>query len=39
MNILITGAGGQLGQDCCKVMGEKYTVHGRTSDQLDITQA
>lgn len=39
MNILITGAGGQLGRDCCKVMGESYTVHGRTSDQLDITQA
>ncbi len=38
MNILITGAGGQLGQDCLKVMGEEHAVHGRTSGQLDITQ-
>ena len=37
MNILITGAGGQLGQDCLKVIEQKYTVHGRTSGQLDIT--
>ena len=37
MNILITGAGGQLGQDCLKVMGKAYTVHGRTSEQLNIT--
>lgn len=42
MNILITGAGGQLGQDCLTVMGEEpavvHAVHGRTSKQLDITQ-
>ncbi|MCI5167452.1 MAG: dTDP-4-dehydrorhamnose reductase [Candidatus Electrothrix sp. GM3_4] len=39
MNILITGAGGQLGQDCLTVMGEEpAVVHGRTSKQLDITQ-
>ncbi|MCI5123671.1 MAG: dTDP-4-dehydrorhamnose reductase [Candidatus Electrothrix sp. AR5] len=38
MNILITGAGGQLGQDCLKVMGEEHTVCGRSSGQLDITQ-
>jgi dTDP-4-dehydrorhamnose reductase len=41
MNILITGAGGQLGRDCLRVMRDeyKYTVHGRTSHQLNITQA
>jgi len=39
MNILITGAGGQLGQDCFTVMGEEHAVHGRTSGQLDITQS
>ncbi|CAK8711649.1 dTDP-4-dehydrorhamnose reductase [Candidatus Electrothrix laxa] len=38
MNILITGAGGQLGQDCLTVIEKGYTVHGRTSGQLDITQ-
>jgi dTDP-4-dehydrorhamnose reductase len=38
MNILVTGAGGQLGQDCLRVIGEKHTVHGRTSGQLDITK-
>ena len=38
MNILITGAGGQLGQDCLKVMKTEHSVHGRTSRQLDITQ-
>ncbi|WPD24751.1 MAG: dTDP-4-dehydrorhamnose reductase [Candidatus Electrothrix scaldis] len=39
MNILITGAGGQLGQDCLKIVGDEHAVHGRTSGQLDITQA
>ncbi|MCI5223203.1 MAG: hypothetical protein D3924_11145 [Candidatus Electrothrix sp. AR4] len=39
MNILITGTGGQLGQDCLQVMRDEHTVHGRTSQQLDITQA
>ncbi|MCI5212111.1 MAG: NAD-dependent epimerase/dehydratase family protein, partial [Candidatus Electrothrix sp. ATG2] len=38
MNILITGAGGQLGQDCLKVIGTTHNVHGRTSGQLDITR-
>lgn len=38
MNILITGAGGQLGQDCLKIIGKEHVVHGRTSGQLDITQ-
>ncbi|MCI5148964.1 MAG: dTDP-4-dehydrorhamnose reductase [Candidatus Electrothrix sp. MAN1_4] len=38
MNILITGAGGQLGQDCLRGIGrEQHTVHGQTSGQLDIT--
>jgi dTDP-4-dehydrorhamnose reductase len=37
MNILITGSGGQLGQDCLTVMGKEHAVHGRTSEQLDIT--
>ncbi|MCI5209258.1 MAG: dTDP-4-dehydrorhamnose reductase [Candidatus Electrothrix sp. ATG2] len=38
MNILITGAGGQLGQDCLMIIGKEHSVHGRTSGQLDITQ-
>ncbi|MCI5114595.1 MAG: dTDP-4-dehydrorhamnose reductase [Candidatus Electrothrix sp. AW1] len=44
MKILITGAGGQLGQDCLKVIGQNhtnynnYSVYGRTSGQLNITQ-
>jgi len=38
MKILITGAGGQLGQDCLEVLGRAYTVHGRNSQQLDITR-
>lgn len=38
MTILITGAGGQLGQDCLQVMQNEHTVHSRTSQQLDITQ-
>ena len=37
MNILITGAGGQLGQDCIRVMQGAHDVHGYTSRQLDIT--
>ncbi len=37
MNILITGAGGQLGHDCIRVMQPGHTVHGYTSKQLDIT--
>ncbi|MCP4600891.1 MAG: dTDP-4-dehydrorhamnose reductase [Proteobacteria bacterium] len=38
MNILITGASGQLGQDCRKVIEKKHSVHARTSGQLDITK-
>jgi len=37
MNILITGAGGQLGQDCIRVMQAGHNVHGYTSSQLNIT--
>jgi dTDP-4-dehydrorhamnose reductase len=37
MNILITGAGGQLGRDCLQRLEKKHTVFGCTSDRLDIT--
>ena len=37
MNILITGAGGQLGQDCVQVMQDGNQVHGFTSSRLNIT--
>jgi len=37
MNILITGAGGQLGQDCIRIMQSGHDVHGYTSSQLNIT--
>ena len=37
MNILITGAGGQLGRDCMHVMQGDHNIHGYTSRQLDIT--
>lgn len=37
MNILITGAGGQLGRDCMHVMQEDHNVRGYTSHRLDIT--
>ena len=37
MNILITGAGGQLGHDCMHVMQDDHNVCGYTSHQLDIT--
>ena len=39
MNILITGAGGQLGRDCVQIMTNEHTVHGYSSGQLDITSA
>jgi len=39
MNILITGAGGQLGRDCIQVMQNDHKVHGYTSRQLDITSS
>lgn len=37
MNILITGAGGQLGLDCIRVLTPNHTVHALTSRELDIT--
>ncbi len=37
MNILITGATGQLGQDCCTLLKREHTIHGLSSGQLDIT--
>ena len=37
MNILITGAGGQLARDCMHVMQNDHNVYGYTSHQLDIT--
>ncbi|MEA2115453.1 MAG: dTDP-4-dehydrorhamnose reductase, partial [Thermodesulfobacteriota bacterium] len=37
MNILITGASGQLGRDCMHVMQDDHNIHGNTSRQLDIT--
>ena len=37
MNILITGAGGQLGRDCIHVMQDDHKIHGYTSRRLDIT--
>ncbi|RUM35220.1 MAG: dTDP-4-dehydrorhamnose reductase [Desulfobulbus sp.] len=37
MNILITGAGGQLGRDCAMVLQQQHTVHGFSSAQLNIT--
>ena len=39
MNIIITGAGGQLGQDCIEVLQVANTVQGCTSRQLDISNA
>ena len=37
MKILITGARGQLGQDCAKVLGTENTVYGFSSQDLDIS--
>lgn len=37
MNIMITGAGGQLGRDCMHVMQDDHTIRGYTSRRLDIT--
>ncbi len=39
MKVLITGVAGQLGRDCLRVMENEHVVHGRTSEQLDITHA
>ncbi len=38
MNILITGAGGQLGHDCILALQGDHKVSGYTSHQLDITK-
>jgi dTDP-4-dehydrorhamnose reductase len=37
MNILITGAGGQLGRDCARVLATKNTVYAFGSKDLDIS--
>jgi dTDP-4-dehydrorhamnose reductase len=36
MKILVTGAGGQLGQDCARVLGPEHTVYAFDSKELDI---
>ena len=38
MNILITGANGQLGRDCLQLMQPDHTVHACSSSRLDITR-
>lgn len=38
MNILITGAGGQLGQDCREVLTAEHAVHALGSRELDIAE-
>lgn len=37
MNILVTGAGGQLGHDVVRVLGQHHEVSGFTSAQWDVT--
>ncbi|MFD0697774.1 dTDP-4-dehydrorhamnose reductase [Paenibacillus sp. GCM10027628] len=37
MNILVTGANGQLGQDIVRLLKEQHDVKGLGRDQLDIT--
>lgn len=39
MKLLITGAGGQLGQDCVRLMRNRHDICALTSKQLNITQA
>lgn len=39
MKLLITGAGGQLGQDCVRLMLDRHEICALTSKQLNITQA
>ena len=39
MKLLITGAGGQLGQDCVQRMLDRHEICALTSKQLNITQA
>ena len=36
MKILVTGAGGQLGQDCVHVLGPEHTIYAFASRELDI---
>jgi len=37
VNILVTGAGGQLGRDVVRVLGEQHKVKGYTRTQWDVT--
>ncbi|NOU96536.1 dTDP-4-dehydrorhamnose reductase [Paenibacillus sp. LMG 31456] len=37
MNILITGAGGQLGRDLIRVLGRKHKLTAKTRNELDVT--
>jgi dTDP-4-dehydrorhamnose reductase len=39
MKLLITGAGGQLGQDCVQLMLDRHEICALTSRQLNITNA
>jgi dTDP-4-dehydrorhamnose reductase len=39
MKLLITGAGGQLGQDCVRLMLDRHDICALTSKQLDVTLA
>ena len=39
MKLLITGAGGQLGQDCVRLMLDRHEICALTSKQLNITDA
>ncbi len=39
MKLLITGAGGQLGQDCVELMLDRHDICALSSRQLDISQA
>ncbi|WP_417909951.1 dTDP-4-dehydrorhamnose reductase [Candidatus Electronema sp. PJ] len=39
MKLLITGAGGQLGQDCVRLMLDRHEICALTSKQLDVTLA
>ncbi|WP_420209234.1 dTDP-4-dehydrorhamnose reductase [Candidatus Electronema sp. JC] len=39
MKLLITGAGGQLGQDCVRLMLDRHEICALTSRQLNVTDA
>lgn len=39
MKLLITGAGGQLGQDCVRLMLDRHDICALTAKQLNITSA